>query len=439
MIINPELKAQIESDIEACENHKEKAGSEQLYSELVARYVVIDPSFTDKLSTDGKITTVGSEYDYRPELHAISSKLKMYLLSSVVPDALISPLQNRVIDFIERGEKIGKEEFHPASNGFALSYIGGPNYDSWMSEINIFNDRYLGKHPLYHSIHSAFFHRNTNPSAHSNMMGYLHALASDNDFWNSYMPKEDKMLTHTRKTIDQLLTEDIERCDEFLENPVDEKAGQKIYIDITGRYDNIINGLGNGLYQYIADQHFYDPEVSGESLVHNLQVLRGKMESYQATHSSVKGVEKEKKDSSMLYDVFISHANADKLEYIEQLKQSLDKLRIRVFYDKDTLEWGDKWKDKILEGVEKAEFAIIVISENFFGREWTERELNEFLNRQNSSGQKVILPILHKITVSQLMEKYPAIADIQALNSEKYTCDEIALLFASQLIKRLKG
>ena len=140
-----------------------------------------------------------------------------------------------------------------------------------------------------------------------------------------------------------------------------------------------------------------------------------------------------------MYDVFISHANADKATYVDDLKKSLDKLNIQVFYDKDTLEWGDNWKDKILEGVKKAEFAIIVISENFFGREWTEKELSDFLSRQNQNGQKIILPILHKISIAQLQERYPAIADIQALDSSKYTCDEIALKFAAQLIKRLKS
>lgn len=121
-----------------------------------------------------------------------------------------------------------------------------------------------------------------------------------------------------------------------------------------------------------------------------------------------------------MYDVFISHANADKATYVDDLKKSLDKLSIQVFYDKDTLEWGDNWKNKILEGVKKAEFAIIVISENFFDREWTEKELTDFLSRQNRNGQKIILPILHNITVAQLQEKYPAVADIQALDSSKY-------------------
>lgn len=139
------------------------------------------------------------------------------------------------------------------------------------------------------------------------------------------------------------------------------------------------------------------------------------------------------------YDIFISHANKDKEELVEKLYQSLNKLGIHIFYDKESLEWGDNWKEKILNGTKRAEFAIIVISENFFDREWTERELAEFLNKQNRNGQKLILPILHNISLEQLQEKYPSVANIQAIDSKKYTCDQIALLFAGQLIKRLKN
>ena len=139
------------------------------------------------------------------------------------------------------------------------------------------------------------------------------------------------------------------------------------------------------------------------------------------------------------YDVFISHANKDKDDLIEELYHSLSKLGISIFYDKESLEWGDNWKERILNGTKRAEFAIIVISENFFDREWTERELSEFLNRQNRNGQKLILPIIHNITNGQLKAKYPSIADIQAIDSSKYNCDQIALLFARQLIKRLKA
>lgn len=138
------------------------------------------------------------------------------------------------------------------------------------------------------------------------------------------------------------------------------------------------------------------------------------------------------------YDVFISHANRDKEDLVEDLYNSLSKLGINIFYDKECLDWGDEWKKGILDSVKKAEFAIIVISENFFGREWTEKELNEFLSRQNKNGQKIILPILKNITIEQLEQKYSSVADIQAIDSSQYSTDEIGLLFAKQLIKRLK-
>lgn len=138
------------------------------------------------------------------------------------------------------------------------------------------------------------------------------------------------------------------------------------------------------------------------------------------------------------YDVFISHASVDKSEYVEELYQVLNMLGISIFYDTVSLSWGDNWKSKILNGTAASEFAIIVISENFFDREWTEIELTEFFNRQNANGQKIVLPLLHKISVEDMKKHYPYLAEIQAINTEKYTKEEVAMLFAKELIKRLK-
>lgn len=138
------------------------------------------------------------------------------------------------------------------------------------------------------------------------------------------------------------------------------------------------------------------------------------------------------------FDVFISHANKDKSDYVDSLYMAIRRLGVNIFYDTEVLSWGDKWKQVILEGTEKSEFAIIVISENFFGREWTERELNEFLHRQNASGQKIVLPLLHNITLEKLKEHYPELGDIQVIDTDRYTKEEIVILFAKELIKRLK-
>ena len=138
------------------------------------------------------------------------------------------------------------------------------------------------------------------------------------------------------------------------------------------------------------------------------------------------------------YDVFISHANKDKLSYVNDLNKVIKKLGINIFYDTDVLSWGDNFKQVILDGTAESEFAIIVISKNFFGREWTERELDEFLAQQNASGQKTVLPLLYGITFDELKEKYPTLGDIQAITTKDYTKSEIAILLAKELIKRYK-
>lgn len=138
------------------------------------------------------------------------------------------------------------------------------------------------------------------------------------------------------------------------------------------------------------------------------------------------------------FDVFISHANKDKLSYVNDLNRVIKKLGINVFYDTDVLSWGDNFKQVILDGTAKSEFAIIVISKNFFDREWTERELDEFLAQQNATGQKIVLPLLYGVTFDELKEKYPTLGDIQAITSKDYTKPEIAILLAKELIKRYK-
>ncbi|MCI5838891.1 MAG: nucleotide-binding protein, partial [Christensenellaceae bacterium] len=91
--------------------------------------------------------------------------------------------------------------------------------------------------------------------------------------------------------------------------------------EITSRYDSIISGFGNGLYNYYADQHFYDPEICGDSLLHNLRVLHEKMVAYQAkkyspvatVNNSLKHSESDVKDNKKVFVVH-GHDNEAKQE-----------------------------------------------------------------------------------------------------------------------------
>lgn len=116
-------------------------------------------------------TLSGWAYIVRPTYEG-----KVYL--SQLRETPASKLQ----EFIQRGEEIGKKEYHPDERGFAISFVSGPLYNAWMDEINIFNERYLKDHPMHDQIFQTYFHRRNRPSAYENMMGHLRALSADEKF-----------------------------------------------------------------------------------------------------------------------------------------------------------------------------------------------------------------------------------------------------------------
>ena len=121
--------------------------------------------------------------------------------------------------------------------------------------------------------------------------------------------KERAMVIRSKKSIDQMLEEDIHRCDLYLNNPDDETDGHKLYVEITGKYDRIISGFGNGLYQYIDEYHFYDPDIDKETLDYNLHLLLSKMISYQASTFPPITSKTNHRDNLMSNKVFIVHGH----------------------------------------------------------------------------------------------------------------------------------
>lgn len=140
------------------------------------------------------------------------------------------------------------------------------------------------------------------------------------------------------------------------------------------------------------------------------------------------------------FDVFVSHANDNKEEFVNALTAALSRLGISIWYDANILDWGDNWKLQIANGLKKCRFGIVVVSPEFLGREWTEKELNELLQRQNETGEKVILPLLYKLTISDMKKRYPQLADFQArIIAPNDDVRDIVIDFARVLIRALKG
>ncbi|MFB6236545.1 MAG: toll/interleukin-1 receptor domain-containing protein [Halopenitus sp.] len=104
------------------------------------------------------------------------------------------------------------------------------------------------------------------------------------------------------------------------------------------------------------------------------------------------------------YDVFISHSSDDKSEFVEPLVRELNRKGHLVWYDDDELEIGDSIRESIDEGLSRAHCGIVVLSDSFFDKSWTEYELNGLTSRDVSSEAPVILPIWYQIGKEEVME-----------------------------------
>ena len=140
------------------------------------------------------------------------------------------------------------------------------------------------------------------------------------------------------------------------------------------------------------------------------------------------------------YDVFVSHAHTDKESIAAKLQASFKKLGISVFYDTDSIEWGDDWAQKIKDGLANCRFGVIIISKDFYDRTWTEKELKSLLVRQNDSGENIILPILFNTDIDELKAHcnkgcYKELEKIQFIRySEDCDIKDITILLAKKLI-----
>ncbi|MPM88683.1 hypothetical protein SDC9_135787 [bioreactor metagenome] len=125
------------------------------------------------------------------------------------------------------------------------------------------------------------------------------------------------------------------------------------------------------------------------------------------------------------YDVFVSHASEDKDEFVRDFVKCLQENGLNVWYDEFTLRVGDSLRRSIDNGLRNSRYGIVVLSEAFFSKEWPQRELDGLFARE-VNGEKVILPIWHKISKNEVMKFSPIIADMLALSTSSFTIEEIA-------------
>ena len=129
-------------------------------------------------------------------------------------------------------------------------------------------------------------------------------------------------------------------------------------------------------------------------------------------------------------DLFISHASEDKEEFVRPLVQALTNEGLTVWFDEYELRIGDSLRGKIDEGLSRSRYGLVVLSQAFFAKGWPQYEMDGLIARQ-TAGERVILPIWHRLTKDEIAQQSPSLTDIVALNSSVNSVGVIASRIAS--------
>lgn len=120
----------------------------------------------------------------------------------------------------------------------------------------------------------------------------------------------------------------------------------------------------------------------------------------------------------MRYDLFISHASEDKQPFADQLAHALRQDGYRVWYDEFVLQPGRSLRRSLDEGLAESAVGVVILSPNFFRKEWALRELDA-LTSQQIYDQKLLIPIWLNVTRDDVARQSPLLVDRIAIPAVK--------------------
>lgn len=107
-------------------------------------------------------------------------------------------------------------------------------------------------------------------------------------------------------------------------------------------------------------------------------------------------LEKDDPAHEKYHGIFLSHTGVDK-PFVRQLRKDLLAHGVEhVWLDEAEIDIGDSLIAKIEEGMKLSRYIAVVLSKKSIGAPWVKKELDVAMNREISSGEVVVLPLLYE-------------------------------------------
>jgi hypothetical protein len=110
-------------------------------------------------------------------------------------------------------------------------------------------------------------------------------------------------------------------------------------------------------------------------------------------------------------DVFVSYASEDRETVARPLAEALQASGYHVWFDDFVLEVGDSLRREIDRGLSRCRYGVVILSPNFFAKQWPQKELDGLSARESAGQRKLILPVWHQLSGEDLRHYSPMLAD----------------------------
>lgn len=133
------------------------------------------------------------------------------------------------------------------------------------------------------------------------------------------------------------------------------------------------------------------------------------------------------------YDAFVSHAVEDKIAVANDLCNRLEKAGLKLWYSGKELKIGDSLEKTIETGLAQSRYGIVILSQMYLQKNWPRKEYYMLKSKEAELG-KVILPVLHDITVDELQKFDISVPDRWAIS-----IDNGIDLVVQKLLEEIQG
>lgn len=129
------------------------------------------------------------------------------------------------------------------------------------------------------------------------------------------------------------------------------------------------------------------------------------------------------------WDVFLSYARIDGGEVGNALRDELEQLGVRVWFDEVAITPGKSQALQMDKGLSKARCGVAVVTAAYLtGRFWTERELGALLHKDT------LVPVLDGVTFEQVREYSGILPDLAGFETNRDSVEVIAQKIASAVL-----